>query len=143
LVILTMKHDLQPTLPIYPLLSNLPFINQEVGADDITCDKDYKHVLKRFRNLTLRVRGFKVHGVQIYTSVLWAHLHQNGASNSHIRSVLKPDDKQDVKLAYDLLHDIWSLPTITNLPPSLSAGFQAPVYTTLMYQYWVVAQVTL
>ena len=143
MVILTMKHDLQPTLPIYPLLSNLPFINQEVGADDITCDKDYKHVLKRFRNLTLRVRGFKVHGVQIYTSVLWAHLHQNGASNSHIRSVLKPDDKQDVKLAYDLLHDIWSLPTITNLPPSLSAGFQAPVYTTLMYQYWVVAQVTL
>ena len=125
LVILTMKHDLEPMSPIYPLLNNLSLMNQEVGPDDITCDKDYKHVLKRFRNLTLRSRGFKVHGVQIYTSVLWAHLRQNGVPNSHIKSILKPDDKQDVKLAYDLLHDIWSLPTITNLPPSLSAGFQA------------------
>jgi len=120
-----MKYNLQPTSPIYPLLSNLSLMNREVGADDITCDKDYKHVLKRFRNLTLWGRGFKVHGVHIYTSVLWAHLRQNGASNSHITSILKPDDKQDVKLAYDLLHDIWSLPAITQLQPSLSAGFQA------------------
>ena len=78
-----MKYKLQPTSPIYRLLSNLSLMNLEVGADDITCDKDYKHVLKQFRNLTLRGRGFKVHGVQIYTSVLWAHLRQNGESNTH------------------------------------------------------------
>ncbi|KAJ7347779.1 hypothetical protein DFH08DRAFT_936589 [Mycena albidolilacea] len=33
-----------------------------------------------------------------------------GLSSQHIHAILNPDDKQDVKLAFDLLKDIWSLP---------------------------------
>ena len=31
-----------------------------VGDDDLTCDKDWKHVFKRARNLLLRARGVVV-----------------------------------------------------------------------------------
>lgn len=52
-VILTFKHDLPPTSNIYPLLSPLCFMNLCVREDDLTCDKDWKHVFKRIRNLLL------------------------------------------------------------------------------------------
>ena len=35
--------------------------------------------------------------------------------------LLNPDDKQDVRLAYDLLHEIWKLPDAS---PEASPGFQ-------------------
>ena len=48
---LTFKHELSPESPIYALLQLLDFLNLFVGDNDLTCDKDYKHVFKRFRNL--------------------------------------------------------------------------------------------
>lgn len=110
--ILTFKHPLKTMSPIHPLLSNLPLMNLEVGDDDLTADKDYKHVFKRIRNLLLRTRGLKVHGVHILSSVIRSHLLDNGSSITHINSILKPEDKQDVKLAYDLLREITGLPTV-------------------------------
>ena len=48
---LTFKHKLSQESPIYALLRPLCFLNLFVGDDDLTCDKDYKHVFKRFWNL--------------------------------------------------------------------------------------------
>jgi hypothetical protein len=47
LINLTFKRQLDPDLPIFPYLCSLPLMNLEVGDDDITADKDYKHVFKR------------------------------------------------------------------------------------------------
>jgi len=96
-------------------------MNLEVGDDDITADKDFKHVFKRCRNLCLRVHGIKLHGVEILPSVLRTHLLDNQVSRVHVDSLLKPEDKQDVKLAYDLLRETWLLPAINdNLRPGFS-----------------------
>ncbi|KAF8161442.1 hypothetical protein B0H34DRAFT_673382 [Crassisporium funariophilum] len=57
---LTFKSVLQPVSPIYPLLKPLKFLNLHVGNDDLTCDKDWKHVFERWRNLLLRQRGVVV-----------------------------------------------------------------------------------
>ena len=74
-------------------------MNLEVGDDDVTADKDYKHIFKRCRNLLVREQGTKVHGIDILPSMLQSQLRQNNVSSSQINSILKPDDKQDVKLA--------------------------------------------
>jgi hypothetical protein len=47
---------------IYSLLQPLKFLDLHVGDDDITCDKDYKHIFKRFRNLFIRERGVVIMG---------------------------------------------------------------------------------
>ena len=46
LVILTTKWTLSSQSPIYPLLCKLETINHLVGDNNITADKDFKHVFK-------------------------------------------------------------------------------------------------
>jgi len=46
LIILTMHSMLSLNSPIYKHLSPLVFMNLLVGQDDITADKDFKHVFK-------------------------------------------------------------------------------------------------
>jgi len=50
---LTYIAPLAPTSPIYTHLVYLDLLDLFVGADDITADKDYKHVFKRLRNTLL------------------------------------------------------------------------------------------
>ncbi|KAF4596881.1 hypothetical protein EYR40_007427 [Pleurotus pulmonarius] len=138
LIQLTFKKSLAESSPIYPLLSPLPFMNLEVGDDDITADKDYKHVFKRLRNLLLRSRGFKVHGIAISSSSFRAHLRSAGLSQRRIDTLLKPDDKQDVKLAYDLLQTIWSLPVASNNDDPSFATISEALHTLgLLFQHLV------
>ena len=47
LVIQTMSSELSPDSPIYAHLRPLEFLNLLVGPDDITADKDFKHIIKR------------------------------------------------------------------------------------------------
>lgn len=109
LIHLTFKRQLSPDSPIYKHLYDLRFLNLSVGDDDLTADKDYKHVFKRLRNLLLRETGLVVGGVRLTPTVIRAHLNAAGVSADHIRSILNPEDKQDVRLAYDLLKAIWTL----------------------------------
>jgi hypothetical protein len=119
LIAITFKKRLSPDSAIYDHLANLVFMNLHVGDDDITADKDWKHVFKRLRNLLLRARGLSVGGVRITPAIIKAHLVAEQATAEHIRSLLNPEDKQDVKLAFELLKAIWSLPrTTTNTNPS-------------------------
>lgn len=113
LVILTMTSELSSDSPIYAQLRPLEFLNLLVGPDDITADKDPKHIIKRQRNALMRKRGIEVQGFCITPSILCVHLESIGVSPHRRRSLLNPNDKQDVLLAFSLLKEIWSLP-----PPS-------------------------
>lgn len=125
LVLITFKRLLSPTSPIYPLLSPLQFMNLHVGDDDLTCDKDWKHVFKRLRNLLLRDRGVVIEETKITPSIIKEHLRDAGKSKEHINAVTNPEDLQDVKLAFDLLYDIWSLPPLPeNSKEPTRPGFQ-------------------
>ena len=46
LVIETMSFELSSDSPIYAHLHPLEFLNLLVGPDDITADKDFKHIIK-------------------------------------------------------------------------------------------------
>ncbi|KAJ7333384.1 hypothetical protein DFH08DRAFT_939956 [Mycena albidolilacea] len=107
---LTFDHLLSDDSDIYDLLKDLEFMDFWVGKDDLTPDKDHKHMFKRGRNRLTRALGMKIFGVQITPAILRVHFQSAGLSSQHIHAILNPDDKQDVKLAFDLLKDIWSLP---------------------------------
>ncbi|KAK6980552.1 hypothetical protein R3P38DRAFT_3466276 [Favolaschia claudopus] len=93
-----MKYRLAVTSPIYPLLQPLEFMNLLVGADDITPDKDYRHIVP---------------------AIVKQHLHDIGLSAERLHSLLNPNDRQDVDLTYGLLKEIWTLPNaLPNAAPT-------------------------
>ncbi|KAF9007809.1 hypothetical protein BDZ89DRAFT_1231061 [Hymenopellis radicata] len=98
LIEITCKRPLASISPIYTHLSSLQWMNLLVGDDDITCDKDYKHIFKRIRNLLLRKRGIEILDRHITPVIIKKHLRMAGGTPEHIRSLFKPDDKQDVPL---------------------------------------------
>lgn len=110
LAYLTYATPLAPSSPIYDQLIHLHLMDFFVGADDITADKDYKHIFKRFRNALLRKNGCIVHGIKLTPGLIRKHLQHSGLTDRHINHVLDPADKQDVVLAYNLLKDLWCLP---------------------------------
>ncbi|KAJ7104452.1 hypothetical protein B0H15DRAFT_795200 [Mycena belliarum] len=110
LVLLTMNQDLSEDSPIYPLLKPLDFMDLRVGDDDVTADKDYRHVLKTLRNLLMRLKGVRVLGFIITPAIIKQHLRLVGHSQEQVTSYLNPNDKQDVLLGYSLLKSLWSLP---------------------------------
>jgi len=91
-----------------------------VGLDDITADKDYKHIFKRLRNTILRENGCVVRNVHLTRALIGKHLKDCGFTDTHIKYVLDPSDKQDVVLAYGLLKDLWSLPPADPLSSTLT-----------------------
>jgi hypothetical protein len=110
LVILTMISPLSSSSPIYEQLSPLGLMNHLVGPDDLTADKDFKHVFKHQRNLFMRNKGVLVQGFCITPPIVRVHLASHGIPEHRIRSLLNPNDKQDIVLAYSLLKEIWLLP---------------------------------
>ena len=81
-----------------------------VGDNDLTCDKDWKHVFKCWRNLLLRQWGVVVNGLRIMPDIIQDQFKSAGLSADHIQSLFNPEDQQDVKMAFDMLKDIWNLP---------------------------------
>ena len=112
-ILLTFKHWLLPQSPIYCLLQPLKFLNLHIGDDNLTCDKNWKHVSKRFWNLLLQQWGVVIKAFRVTSNIIRDHLNLNGLSVDHIWSLFNPDDQQDVKMAFDLLKNIWSLPCTT------------------------------
>ncbi|KAH9074231.1 hypothetical protein EDB83DRAFT_2312565 [Lactarius deliciosus] len=126
LVIQTMSAELSAESPIYAQLRPLEYLNLLVGPDDITADKDFKHIVKRQRNVFMRTKGVEILGFCITPSILRSHLESNGVSPPRLRSLLNPNDKQDVVLAYSLLKEIWSLPPPPeNCNPAFALARQA------------------
>ncbi|KAJ7619699.1 hypothetical protein FB45DRAFT_1063039 [Roridomyces roridus] len=105
-----MQSHLASSSPIYPLLNPLQLMNRRVGPDDITISKDPRHVIKNVRTLVMRRKGFTIKGFTITPSIIQHHLRSAGHSQTHINTLMNPNDKQHVPLAYDLLRLIWQLP---------------------------------
>ncbi|KAF8970227.1 hypothetical protein BDZ97DRAFT_1652701, partial [Flammula alnicola] len=126
LVQMTFKKQLEETSPIYEILKDLTFMDFHTGNDDVTADKDWKHVDKRIRNYAIRARGIVIRDFRITPAIIINHLKSEGHSAVHINSLFQPDDSQDVKLAFDLLKDIWTLPMLsTHSNPSFLAARHA------------------
>ncbi|KAJ7699797.1 hypothetical protein B0H14DRAFT_3652433 [Mycena olivaceomarginata] len=115
-----MKHSLAPSSPIYPLLKPLQFMNLQVGPDDITPDKDYRHVIKALRSLLMRRMGTNILGFEIVPAVIKQQLRDVGLTEERIHALLNPNDRQDVDLTYSLLKEIWTLP---DAPPNASPPY--------------------
>lgn len=121
LVQFTFKRKLSPDSSIYDQLSPLEMMNLEVGDDDVTADKDYKHIFKRLRNLCLRDKGIYLFKYHIVPSGIRSQWHSNQVSLQRSSYLLNPEDKQDVRLAYDFLHEVWVLP---DSPSDATPGFR-------------------
>ena len=133
---LTYVAPLAPSSPIHDQLVHLDLMDYFVGPDDITANKDYKHVFKRLRNTLLRENGCLVRGVHLTCAVIRKHLRDSGFADAHISHVLDPTDKQDVVLAYSLLKDLWSLPManpVSSTPTYIKAREALHIYGELSY----------
>ncbi|KAJ7467610.1 hypothetical protein FB451DRAFT_1340454 [Mycena latifolia] len=115
-----MKSPLSTTSPIHPLLAPLEFMNLLVGPDDVTADKDYRHVFKTTRGLLMRKAGILLLGFLITPGILKRHLLAVGNSTEHVNSLLNPRDRMSVPLGYLLLKELWSLP---DADPDASPSF--------------------
>lgn len=133
---LTYVTPLAPSSPIYNQLVHLDLMDHFVGPDDITADKDYKHIFKRLRNAIIRKNGCVVHSVHLTQAVIRKHFKDSGLTDMHINHVLNPTDKQDVVLAYSLLRDLWSLPPadpVSSSPTYIAARESLRIYGELSY----------
>ncbi|PPR05743.1 hypothetical protein CVT26_008496 [Gymnopilus dilepis] len=123
---LTFKNLLSSESNIYGMLSCLKFMDLHVGEDDLTADKDCKHIIKRLRNFVIRRSGFLIGKERITPSLLRVQIESGGASSAHIRASFNPKDRQDVPLAFNTLKDIWSLPKVPLAGNyNVSPGFQS------------------
>ena len=133
---LTYVTPLAPSSPIYDQLAHLDLMDYFVGPDNITANKDYKHVFKRLCNAILHENGCVVYSVHLTCGLIHKHLSNSGFTNTHINYVLDPTDKQDVVLAYALLKDLWSLPLadpISSTPTYIKVCETLCIYGKLAY----------
>ena len=125
LVHLTMCRNLDENSPIYEHVRQLHFMNLLVGHDDVMADKDLKHVFKRQQNLIMCNKGIFIQRFCIAPSILRNHLQLNGVSSVRLRSLLNPNDWQDVILGYSLLKEIRSLPPLSKSEDTSPSFLQA------------------
>ena len=127
---------LAPSSPIYNQLVHLELMDYFVGPDDITADKDYKHIIKQLRNSILRESGCLVRGVHITRALIRKHFKDSGLTDTHVNRLLDPTDKQDVVLAYSLLRDLWTLSPadpFSNTPTYIKAREALRIYGELSH----------
>jgi hypothetical protein len=70
---MTYVAPLSPTLLIYDYLVHLELMDLFVGPDDLTADKDYKHIFKWLQNTLLWESGSWVQGVHITSGLIRKH----------------------------------------------------------------------
>lgn len=105
---------LDPNSALFKKLGDLPLFDYHCGHNEITMDIDFKHLFKRFRNTLIRMTSSTIDGVVLTHQLIKAHLLRNSPHDTrHINSLLNPNDRQNVKLMYDLLS------AIAKLPPAL------------------------
>jgi hypothetical protein len=99
LVIQTMVSELSTNSPIYVHLQPLEFLNLLVGPDNITANKDFKHIIKHQQNIFMCTKGVEMLGFCVTPAILCSHLESNAVSSPRLQSLLNPNNKQDVVLA--------------------------------------------
>ncbi|KAJ7811049.1 hypothetical protein B0H14DRAFT_3755845 [Mycena olivaceomarginata] len=92
-------------------IGDLPLFDYHCGDNDITGNIDYKHVCKRLRNSLIRQLASTIDGVVLTPQLIKQHLLRDSHHSAHhITGILNPNDRQNVKLMYDLLSSIAVLP---------------------------------
>ncbi|KAJ7908012.1 hypothetical protein B0H13DRAFT_2662175 [Mycena leptocephala] len=88
-----------------------PLFDYHCGLDDLTGNIDIKHILKRLRNTLIRLLASTIDGVVLLRELIKQHLLRDSRhSAQHIDKLLNPNDRQNVKLMYDLMSAIAVLP---------------------------------
>lgn len=85
-------------------------MNLLVGNNNLTADKDPKHVMKHCQNFTIHKTGVMVNSFVVTPTLLCFHLQANKVPSHCIAYLLNPSDCQDVSLCYTFMKEIWSLP---------------------------------
>jgi hypothetical protein len=133
---LTMHSQLPPSSKIYELLSPLRFMNLLVGEDNITADKDFKHIFKRIRSREIRASGITIFNEILTPSAIQLHLRDAGHTKQHVEATFRPDDKQDVPLAFSALQDIVTLPPAPETkPPGYRSTRDALIILGQVFKY--------
>ncbi|KAJ6575900.1 hypothetical protein B0H10DRAFT_1837435, partial [Mycena sp. CBHHK59/15] len=110
-LLLTFDRELDRNRPLYKKLGDLPLFDYHCGHDGCTGCIDPKHLCKRFRNSLIRLLACILDGVHLSRQLIKAHLLRDSHQTSqHLDKLLNPNDRQDVKLMYDLLSTIAMLP---------------------------------
>lgn len=126
LTLLMHKRLLNPESELYSQFGKLWLMNLLVGNDDITADKDLKHVIKRCWNFSIQKPGIMIDGFVVTQAPLQFHLQENKVPSHQIDYLLNPTDHQDIPLCYTLIKEIWSLPPPMPLEkPSFTAAQNA------------------
>ena len=90
LTTLTHVRPLEPDSKLLVLLRKLRLMNTMVGNNNITTDKDPKHVMKRCRNFMNRKSGVMVNGIVITPTLLRFHLQENQVSSHRMPTYSTP-----------------------------------------------------
>lgn len=110
-VMLTMISKIAADSQLQANLGDLELFDYCCGSDEETADFEYKHLLKHLHNTLLQMKCTTLDGVVLTTQLLKSHLLELGTKDvDGINALLSPKDKQDVKLMYDLLSSITTLP---------------------------------
>ena len=120
---LTHKAPLNPYSQLYGLLGNLRLLNLLVGNNNITADKDPKHVMKHCCNFAICKSGVMINNFLVTPALLRFHLQANKVPSHRINYLLNPTDCQDMPLCFTLMKEIWSLPhpSLTDKPSFVAA----------------------
>ncbi|KAJ7301276.1 hypothetical protein DFH08DRAFT_919133 [Mycena albidolilacea] len=111
-LLLTFIRELDRNGELFKKIGDLPLFDYHCGDNDITGNIDYKHVCKRLRNSLIRQLASTIDGVVLTPQLIKQHLLRDSHHSAHhITGILNPNDRQNVKLMYDLLSSIAVLPT--------------------------------
>ncbi|KAJ6609514.1 hypothetical protein B0H10DRAFT_1813540, partial [Mycena sp. CBHHK59/15] len=107
----TFTREVDRASELFRKVGDLPLFDYHCGEDDLTGNIDLKHLFKRFRNSLIRLLGCIIDDVLLTGELIKQHLARDSRhSPQHIDKLLNPNDRQDVKLMYDLLSAIAVLP---------------------------------
>ncbi|KAH8978476.1 hypothetical protein EDB86DRAFT_3248975 [Lactarius hatsudake] len=104
-----LRGELHHASELHVLLGKLRLLNLLVGDNDITTDKDPKHVMKRCQNFTICKSGVMINGFVVTPVLLRFHFQANNVPPHRISYLLNPADRQDVPLCYTFMKEVWSL----------------------------------
>ncbi|KAJ7906531.1 hypothetical protein B0H13DRAFT_2333370 [Mycena leptocephala] len=110
-ILFTFIRELDRNGDLFKKSGDLPLFDYHCGEDDLIGNIDIKHILKRLRNTLIRILASTIDGVVLLQELIKQHLQRDSSHSSHhIDKVLNPNDRQNVKLMYDLLSAIAMLP---------------------------------
>ncbi|KAJ7232148.1 hypothetical protein B0H12DRAFT_1003412, partial [Mycena haematopus] len=114
-ILFTFTRQLDRHGELFKKLGDLPLFDYHCGDDDLTGNIDAKHICKRFRNTLIRQLASTIDGVVLTQQLIKQHLVRDSQHKPHhINNLLNPNDRQNVKLMYDLLSSIAVLPEAKN-----------------------------